>query len=210
MAATSFRCEREAMASQPLLPPSLNKLPGVTTPGCIRPGGRPDCGLEHCIDRPGVLLKECSAKGKLRQLEQAIRELLLREGAGDVEIENAARSLLMATWEAQSVRGMAQRHLRKSDEKGKWGRPREEVGDYVSTFAALDYEKLTVSRVSRKIVSDAWKSAPPAPHGWPYGEWHNFLKKVFLVLGIDAKADGVNQRLQADLKAIQAKLSGKF
>jgi len=74
----------------------------------------------------------------------------------------------------------------------------------------LDYEKLTASRVSRKIVSDAWKSDPPAPHGRPYGEWHSFLEKVFLILGIDAKADGVNKRLQADLKAIQAKFSEKF
>lgn len=58
------------MARQPLLPPSLSGIPGVPTPGCIRPDGRPACGLEHCLDRPGVLREECSAKGKLRQLEQ--------------------------------------------------------------------------------------------------------------------------------------------
>ena len=196
------------MASQPLLPPSLNRLPGVTTPGCIL---NPACGLEHCIDSRGVLLKECSAAGKLRQIEQLIRELPLKEGVGDVEIETAARSLLMAAWEAGGVRRLARIRLRKSG-LSKRGRPREETGDYVSTFAALDYEKLTVSRVSRKIVPNAWDN-PPAPHGSPYGEWHDFLKKVFLILGIDAKADGVNQRLQADLKAvlkaIQARLSKK-
>ena len=132
------------MASQPSLPPSLSRIPGVTTPGCIL---NPACGLEHCIDRPGVLLKECSATGKLRQLEQAIRELPLKEGVGDVEIETAARSLLMAAWEAGAVRGMARRRLRKSGLKSKQGRPREEVGDYVGIIAASDYEELTVSRV---------------------------------------------------------------
>ena len=190
------------MASQPLLPPSLSRFPSVTTPGCIRPNGNPACGLEHCIDRPGVLLDECSAAGKLRQLEQAIHELPLTEGVDDVGIKTAARSLLMATWEVGAVRWMARHRLR------------EVAGDYVGIVAALDYEKLTVSRVSRKVVPNDW-SDPPAPHGSPYGEWHDFLKKVFLILGIDAKADGVNQRLQADLKAdlkavlkaIQARLS---
>ena len=188
------------MASQPLLPPCLSRFPGVTTPGCIRPNGNPACGLEHCIDRPGVLLDECSAAGKLRQLEQAIHELPLTEGVDDVGIKTAARSLLMATWEVGAVRWMARHRLRKSGLKDKQGRSREVAGDYVGIVAALDYEKLTVSRVSRKVVPNDW-SDPPAPHGSPYGEWHDFLKKVFLILGIDSKADGVNQRLQADLKA---------
>ena len=80
---------------------------------------------------------------------------------GDVEIETAALSLLMATWEAVAVRGMVRRHLRKSG-LSKQGRPREEDGDYVSFVAALDYEKLTASRVSRKIVPNAWKRPPCA------------------------------------------------
>ena len=184
------------MARQSSLPPSLSRLPGAT-PGCIL---RPACGLERCVDRETALLDECSAKGKLRQLEQAIRDLPLKEGVGEVKIKNAARSLLMAAWEVGSVRWMARHRLRKSGLKDKRGRSREVVGDYVGIVAALDYEKLTVSRVSRKVVPNDW-SDPPAPHGSPYGEWHDFLKKVFLILGIDPKADGVNQRLQADLKA---------
>jgi hypothetical protein len=193
------------VARQPSPPPSLSRIPGATS-GCIL---NPACGLGNCIDRPGVLLDECSARGKLRQLEQQIGELPLKKEVGNVKIKIAARSLLMAAWEVGAVRRMARRRLRKSGLKDKNGRPREEVGDYVGIVAALDYEKLTGSRVSRKIVPNAWKDGPPAPHGSPYGEWHDFLEKVFSVLGIDAKADGVNQRLQADLKAnlkaIQAK-----
>ena len=202
------------MASQPLLPPSLSRFPGVTTPGCIRPNGNPACGLEHCIDRPGVLLDECSAAGKLRQLEQAIHELPLTEGVHDVGIKTAARSLLMAAWEVGSVRWMARHRLRKSGLKDKQGRSREVAGDYVGIVAALTYEELTDTRISRRIVSDAWKGDPPASPNKPYGDWHDFLEKVFSILGINAKADGVNQRLQADLKAdlkaMQAKLSKKF
>jgi hypothetical protein len=147
-----------------------------------------------------VLLDECSAAGKLRQLEQAIRELRLKEGVDDVKIKTAARSLLMAAWEVGAVRGMTRKRLRKSRLKGKQGRPREEVGDYVGIVAALTYEELTGSDVRRNIVPNDWGD-PPAPHGSPYGDWHDFLKKIFLALGTNAKADGVNQRLQADLKA---------
>ena len=50
----------------------------------------PGLWLEHCIDRPGVLLDECSAAGKLRQLEQAIHELPLTEGVDNVEIKTAS------------------------------------------------------------------------------------------------------------------------
>ena len=198
------------MARQSSLPPSLSRLPGAT-PGCIL---RPACGLERCVDRETALLDECSAKGKLRQLEQAIHDLPLKEGVGEVKIKNAARSLLMAAWEVGSVRWMARHRLRKSGLKDKQGRSREVAGDYVGIVAALTYEKLTDTRISRRIVSDDWKGDPPASHGKPYGDWHDFLKKVFSILGIDAKADGVNQRLQvdlkADLKAMQAKLSKKF
>ena len=183
------------MASQPLLPPSLSRFPGVTTPGCIRPNGNPACGLEHCIDRPGVLLDECSAAGKLRQLEQAIHELPLTEGVEDRSTVAAHGDLGGRSGALDGAASPAQSGL-----KDKQGRSREVAGDYVGIVAALDYEKLTVSRVSRKVVPNDW-SDPPAPHGSPYGEWHDFLKKVFLILGIDPKADGVNQRLQADLKA---------
>jgi hypothetical protein len=116
--------------------PSLTSWHGVTTPGCIL---SPVCGWEHCIDRPGVLLDECSAVGKLCQLEQAIRELPLKEGVGDVEIKTDARSLLMADWEVRAAREMARRRLRKSGLKAKKGRSREEIGDYVGIFAALIY-----------------------------------------------------------------------
>jgi hypothetical protein len=156
-----------------------------------------------------VLLDECSAAGKLRQLEQLIRDLPLKKRVGKVKIKNAARSLLMRAWEIGALRGMARRCLRKSGPKGKRGRPREDVGYCVATEAALTYEKLTGTRVSRRIVSDAWNSDPPALPNKPYGDWHDFLEKVFSILGIDARADGVNQRLQADLKAIQPKLSKK-
>jgi len=108
-----------------LLPPSLTRIPGVTTPGCIL---SPACGLEHCIDWPGVLLDECPAAGKLRQLEQATRELPLKEGVDDVEIETAARSLLMAAWEVGAARWMARRRLLKSCLKSKQGRQRRRRG----------------------------------------------------------------------------------
>ena len=190
-------------------PPSLSRIPGTATPGCIRPNGSPACGLEHCIERPSELLQECSAAGKLRQLDQAIRKLPLKEGVS-IAVQTAAWSLLMAHWEARGARGLGRRRLRKAG-LSKQGRPQEMVGDDVGMVAALIFQELTGSDPRRKIVSDAWKDNPPAPHGKPYGDWHHFLETVFLVFGINAKADGVNQRLQADLKADlkarQAKLS---
>jgi hypothetical protein len=144
------------VARQPSPPPSLSRIPGATS-GCIL---NPACGLGNCIDRPGVLLDECSARGKLRQLEQQIGELPLKKEVGNVKIKIAARSLLMAAWEVGAVRRMARRRLRKSGLKDKNGRPREEVGDYVGIVAALDYEKLTGSRVSRKIVQTLGRTTP--------------------------------------------------
>jgi hypothetical protein len=183
------------VAPRPSIPPGLHKLHSATQ-GCILSQA---CGLGNCLDRPGKLLAECSAAAKLRQLEQAIRDLPLKN-VGEVQINDAARTLLMATWEGVSARSMARRGLHKSGLKGKPGRPREVVGDHVGIKAALIYEELTGTRVSRKIVSDAWNDEPPASPNKPYGDWHHFLEKVFSVLGIDARADGVNQRLQADLK----------
>ena len=160
-----------------------------------------------------ALLDECSAKGKLRQLEQAIRDLPLKEGVGEVKIKNAARSLLMAAWEVGSVRWMARHRLRKSGLKDKQGRSREVAGDYVGIVAALTYEELTDTRISRRIVSDAGR-APSCVAQQAIWRLARFSGESFFDFGHHAKADGVNQRLQvdlkADLKAMQAKLSKKF
>ena len=83
----------------------------------------------NIVDRPGVLLAECSAAGKLRQLEQAIRELPLKKRVGKVKIKTAARSLIMAAWEVGAARWMTRKRPRKSGAKGKKGRPREKIGD---------------------------------------------------------------------------------
>ncbi len=148
--------------------------------------------------RGSITEEELEERRLLALLEQAIRKLHLKKGVGDEEITTAARWLYSADVEVK----YAFEPTRKRALRWGWKRPRgrqvSKRADYVTTIAAHIYQELTDAPATRKIDWDSLK---------PYGELHDFLMRVFHILGIKSSSDTANRRLQEILKEIQAKLS---
>jgi hypothetical protein len=80
--------------------------------------------------------------------------------------------------------------------RGKRGRPMDQLGDLVTIEAANIYEHRTGKSAGRNIDRVSGK---------PFGDFHNFLVRVFEVLEIKSSPDACNARLQTTLRGMKEK-----
>ena len=113
-------------------------------------------------------------------LESATREWLQLKNLLEITAQKAAKS-------ARSVKDTTSAHPKR----GKRGRPRDQLGDLVTIEAANIYERRTGKSAVRNI---------DRVDGKPVGDFHNFLTRVFEVLGIKSSPDARNMQMQAGLK----------
>jgi hypothetical protein len=104
------------------------------------------------------------------------------------------KSVQRATQAARSVENTLKSAARPK--RGKRGRPMDQLGDLVTIEAANIYAHRTGKSAARNIDRASGK---------PLGDFHNFLVRVFEVLGIKSSPDACNARLQARLRGMKKK-----
>jgi hypothetical protein len=118
--------------------------------------------------------------------EMAKQEWLQLKNLLDITIQRAT----------QSARRVENTLKSAPPKRGKRGRPKDQLGDLVTMEAAKIYERRTGKSAVRNIDRGSRK---------PFGDFHNFLVKVFEVLEIKSSPDACNMRLQAELRGMKKK-----
>jgi hypothetical protein len=118
-------------------------------------------------------------------LETATQEWLQLKSLLDITVQRATQS-------ARRVENTLKSAARPKS--GKRGRPMDQLGDLVTIEAANIYKRRTGKHAVRNIDRDSGK---------PFGDFHNFLVRVFEVLEIKSSPDARNMQLQAELRGIK-------
>jgi hypothetical protein len=72
-------------------------------------------------------------------------------------------------------------------DKGKRGRPDGFLADVIANTAKQVFETTTERKAVRSVSRD---------DGQPQGEFNNFLRDIFEILGVEASADAANRKMQ--------------
>jgi hypothetical protein len=120
-------------------------------------------------------------------LEMATQEWLQLKNLLDITVQRATQS-------ARRVENTLKSAARPK--RDKRGRPMDHLGDLLTIEAANIYKRRTGKSVVRNIDRDS---------GRPFGDFHNFLVRVFEVLEIKSSPDACNMRLQAELRGMKKK-----
>ena len=119
--------------------------------------------------------------------EMATQEWLQLKNLLDITVHRATQS-------ARRVKNALKPAARPK--RGKRGRPMDQLGDLVTIEAANIYERRTGKSAVRNIDRVSGK---------PFGDFHNFLVRVFEVLEIKSSPDARNMQLQATLRGMKKK-----
>jgi hypothetical protein len=119
--------------------------------------------------------------------EMATGEWLQLKNLLDITVQRATRS-------ARRVENTLKSAARPK--RAKRGRPMDQLGDLVTIEAANIYERRTGKSAVRNIDRVSGK---------PFGDFHNFLVRVFEVLEIKSSPDARNMQLQAELRGMKKK-----
>jgi hypothetical protein len=120
-------------------------------------------------------------------LETSTQEWLQLKSLLDITVQRATQS-------AKRVENTLKSAARPK--RGKRGRPMDQVGDLVTIEAANIYERRTGKTAVRNIDRASGK---------PFGDFHNFLVRVFDVLEVKSSPDARNMQLQATLRGMKKK-----
>ena len=118
-------------------------------------------------------------------LERGVREWLQLKNMLEVTAQRATQS---ARGVEKTLKSLAR------PERGKRGRPIDQLADLITIEAAGVYERRTGKRAVRNIDRNRHK---------PFGDFHNFLTGVFEVLQIESSPDARNMQLQAELRSMK-------
>jgi hypothetical protein len=114
--------------------------------------------------------------------EMATQEWLQLKNLLDITVQRATQS-------ARRVENTLKSAARPK--RSKRGRPMDQLGDLATIEAANIYDRRTGKSAVRNIDRASGK---------PFGDFHNFLARLFEVLEIKSSPDGCNMRLQAELR----------